>query len=180
MLAAFLLIPVCSIRRRLKRVRTIKTTEMETEYLFPNFLESPEEYNAARAYWRALCGHLLSSYDQSDVWEPRTEQPSADGTPERDGNPIYSLVNHNQLKSIVIIQQDPKIHRKWEIVAWVDKFGDEFSEPRPIDELVFACNLTHKAVNTFQRLFEAWIQPSCQVRDIEEMIEALIPMAESS
>ena len=147
---------------------------MATEYLFPDFLENPETYDKAQSFWRSLCQQVLVKYDQAAAWEPMAQETLADGTYVRDGNPIYSLISHQQLKSVVIIQQDPKIHLKWEMAAWVNKFGDEFSKPGPIDEFVFTCNLTQKSATTFGKLFETWIQPNCRVQDIKEKIKEVI------
>lgn len=152
---------------------------MSTEYLFMKFLEIPEEFDNARKYWCSLCDRVLMKYGQSGLWKriPQ-EELSGDRAQLRDCNPIHSLINFDQLKSVVIIQQDPGIHRKWEMAAWVNIFGDEFSKPGPIKELVFTCNLTQQSAATFKKLFETWIQPACQVPVIQEQIGELIKSQE--
>jgi hypothetical protein len=148
---------------------------MASEYLFPDFMDNPEAYDKARGFWHSLCERALIKYGQTDDWGVMPQEITPEGdAPLRDGNPIYSLINHSQLKSVVIIQQDPKLHLKWEMAAWVNIFGDEFSEPGPINEFVFTCNLTQKSVTTFEQLFEAWVQPACQSQDIQQKIKELI------
>lgn len=147
---------------------------MPMEYLFPNFLNDAQQYSEAHTFWTALCERVLAKHQQSDMWKPWFEEVKLDnGSILRDGNPIHSLVNLKELKGIRIIQQDPKIHTKWETTAWVDVFGDEHYEPGPINELVFTCNLTQKSAATFEKLFEIWIQPERGVQDVEEAMRKL-------
>lgn len=147
---------------------------MSKEYLFPDFLDRPEAYEEARAFWRSLCEVVLARNRQEDEWQTFPEELSAPGTPVRDGNPIHALINHARLKSVVIIQQDPRVHSKWEMAAWVNLFGDELSEPGPVNELVFTCNVTQKTAATFEKLFEEWIRPGCDAQTMRERIKELI------
>lgn len=144
------------------------------EYLFSNFLNDVQQYRAAQAFWESLCKQILAKYDQSAAWKTWFREVELDnGSILRDGNPIYSLVNRKQAKGVTIIQQDPKIHTKWEMAAFVNTFGDEHYELGEINNLVFACNLSQESADMFEKLFEAWIQPECKLQDIEQTIKSL-------
>ncbi|HEX8459087.1 MAG TPA: hypothetical protein VF656_17470 [Pyrinomonadaceae bacterium] len=144
------------------------------KHLFPNFLNDIQEYREAQAFWRAVCEKVLAKHLQSDRWKIGFHEVRLDdGSLLRDGNPIYVLVNRQDSKSVRIIQDDPKLHTKWEMASWISVSGDEHSETGAINELVFACNLTQKSADTFEKLFEAWIQPDCKPKDIEQMIKNL-------
>ena len=142
------------------------------KYLFANFLSDIQEYRASQAFWKDLCLQILSQHQQSDWW---VEKFGVEETDEKailhEGNPIYSLVNLKQLKGVRIIQQDPKIHTKWEMAAWINISGDKYSEPGIINELVFTCNLSLKSAEVFKTLFEVWIQPESKVQTIKELIK---------
>jgi len=144
------------------------------QHLFPNFLNDTQEYKESQAFWEVICKRVLARHRQSDAWRLGFHEVKLDdGSFLRDGNPIYALVNPQELKGVRIIQDDPKVHTKWEMAAWVGVSGDEHSEPGPIDELVFSCNLTQKSADTFEKLFEAWIQPECKPQDIGQMVKNL-------
>ncbi|HEX8128205.1 MAG TPA: hypothetical protein VF527_03820 [Pyrinomonadaceae bacterium] len=144
------------------------------QHLFPNFLNDIQEYRKAQAFWKALCGQVLAKHHQSDVWRLGFHEVKLDDDSFLlDGNPIYALVNSQESKGVRIIQDDPKVHTKWEMAAWMSVSGDEHSEPGLIDELVFACNLTQNSAGTFEKLFETWIQPDSKPPAIEQLIKHL-------
>lgn len=146
-------------------------------YLFPNFLIDAQQYTESQNFWEDLCLKILSKHRQSDFWIPwfGTENvvSAADNAILYEGNPIYWLDNSTQSKSVRIIQQDPKIHTKWEMATWTEVVGDKYSELGLMKQLVFTCNLTLETANVFEKLFEAWIQPETDVQAIEEMIKSL-------
>lgn len=86
---------------------------------------------------------------------------------------MYWLVNPTRLKEVHIIQQDPKIHTRWEMAAWTNIVDDEYSKLGLTKQLVFACNLTEETANIFEKLFEVWIQTESTVSSINEMIKDL-------
>lgn len=117
----------------------------------------------------------MSKNRQSELWISwfgvENVASAADNAISYEGNPMYWLDNPTQLKSVKIIQQDPKIHTKWEMAAWIGIAGDEYSELGLMKQLVFTCNLTLEAANVFEKLFEAWLQPEVDARAMEEMIK---------
>jgi hypothetical protein len=83
-------------------------------------------------------------------------------------------INLQQDKGILIYQQDPKIHTKWEVTAWIKEYpreGDEFWASTCV---VFNCNLTRENAKIFEQILEAWIQPDCRKVEIEALIDDLI------
>jgi hypothetical protein len=147
------------------------------KYLFPNFLVDIQQYTESQKFWEDLCLQILSKHRQSDLWIPwlgaENILSAADNAILYEGNPMYWLDNPIQLKSVRIIQQDPKIHTKWEMATWIDVVGDEHSELGLIKQLVFTCNLTLETANVFEKLFEAWLQPETDAQAMEEMIKNL-------
>lgn len=145
------------------------------KYLFPNFLNDIQQYANSQRFWENLCLKILSEHQQLDLWIAwygvGSVTSAADNAILYEGNPIYWLDNLTQLKSVKIIQQDPKIHTKWEMAAWIHTVGDEYSKIGLMKQFVFTCNLTLEAANVFEKLFEAWIQPETDTQVIEEMIK---------
>lgn len=147
------------------------------KYLFPNFLNDSQQYSDSQKFWENLCLKVLSEYQQLELWISWFGVESIVSAAENailyEGNPIFWLDNPTQLKSIKIIQQDPKIHTKWEMAAWIDIVGDEYSELGLMKQLVFTCNLTLETANVFEKLFEVWLLPEADAQVVEEMIKSL-------
>ncbi len=147
------------------------------KYLFPNFLNDVQQYAESQKFWEDLCLQILSKHTQSDLWIPwfgvEKIASAEDNAILYEGNPIYWVDNPIQLKSVKIIQQDPKIHTKWEMAAWINAVGDKHSELGLMKQLVFTCNLTLGNASVFEKLFEAWVQPEIDAQAMEEMIKSL-------
>ena len=61
------------------------------QHLFPHFLGDPVEYAKAEAYWRDLWEEVARFAGQQWEWrQPWLRTTYADGTPFRDGDPIFS------------------------------------------------------------------------------------------
>ena len=76
----------------------------------------------------------------------------ANGTPMRDGNPIFSAVSPTLRRAVRIIQHEPSSD-ELELEHWLDTFqGDE-----PISELVISCALSEQVQEKAAGLIRSWI-----------------------
>lgn len=150
-------------------------------YLFPSFLSDATEFESAKNFWRSLCQTVLIENDQPEDWEIWFEAETFD-IKDYDIFPIYSLVNRDKTKGVIINQQDPEIHTKWETVAYTKTSGKEDVDVWPIQYLVFNCNLTEQSGQLFKTLFDFWVQPTNNLEKLEELIRKLriMPRSESS
>ena len=61
--------------------------------LFPNYLKDPTEYQMAEQLWQEQWATLLRSLPLGEPWRtPWLNNSFANGTPCRDGNPIFSAL----------------------------------------------------------------------------------------
>jgi hypothetical protein len=112
--------------------------------LFPNFLRDAREYDGAQCLWQSRWQEVVNAAGQEDRWEsPWLNTTFADGTPCRDGNPIFSAVNHKGRLGIRVIQQEPG-KNPHEISHWTGEFDEEGR--KPIKELVISCALTERTL----------------------------------
>jgi hypothetical protein len=76
--------------------------------LYSNFLNDPEEYARAESFWKHHWERLLSEVGQKGTWQsPWFNTTFANGTPFRDGNPIFTAVCTSRRLGVQIIQLDP-------------------------------------------------------------------------
>lgn len=140
------------------------------KYLFPNFLRDKNDFEKSKGYWKSICERILSENKQSNCWEVWFENNMRDSD-LFDSLPIFSFINVEKTKAIIINQQDPRIHIKWEIVAYT-KESDEYNSAKPLQYLVYNCNLTKKSADIFEKIFEKWVQPNYSKKKIEKFIES--------
>jgi len=143
-------------------------------YLFPNFLSDEKEFDEAVRYWSSLCDEILSKYGQSGVWELWLNHDPATIDQDDDNFSIYSLISNNRKKGLIIHQQDPKVHTKWEVAAWTKEYERESDEFWASVYLVFNCNLSQKNAEVFREIFDRWVQPDCDKDKIEATITELL------
>ena len=125
------------------------------DYLFPDFLSDPQQYQQAEALWRERFGDLIRRIDQEGLWEsPWLNTHFANGTPCRDGNPIFSAVSRSRRLGIRVIQLEPSGDRE-ELSAWTDTFAQ--GEEGAIKELVLACVLTGPNLLEALERMKRWI-----------------------
>jgi hypothetical protein len=129
-----------------------------------NFLENETAYDEAVRFWRALLGRLLEKHGQREAWAPWLHLTYADGTPARDGNPIYDLLNRQRRRALRIIQYDPSEGQQ-ELTAWLTRtYEDEF------DELVIGCVLTAEAARGAEEFLDHWIAPTSTVESMAQLL----------
>jgi hypothetical protein len=125
------------------------------KYLFPNFLSVPGEYTRAEATWTEGWEEIRQSARDPDAWKaPWLSTTFADGTPCRDGNPIFSAFSPLSRRGIRVIQLEPSAEpqERW---FWIDTFDKDGSEE--IDELVISCALTRKSLIDAMYMMSQWM-----------------------
>ena len=125
------------------------------KYIFPNFLNDPEEYVQAEALWQTRWQELIRSVGQEGLWKsPWINTTFANGTPCRDGNPIFSAVCHSRRLGLRVIQQEASGNPR-ELDFWTDTFAE--GEPEAVNELVISCVLTDETLGDAFDLLHQWV-----------------------
>lgn len=125
------------------------------EFFYPRFLTDPAEYDKAAAFWSSRWEQLLAWAGQLGAWEhPWANTTFADGTPCRDGNPIFSSICPERRLAVRVIQQEPGNDPK-ELNFWTDTFAK--GDPLATRELVVSCVLTPETFNSVSDLIAQWI-----------------------
>lgn len=125
------------------------------EPLLPNFLKNSTEYESTESLWRAKWQELIKWIGQEQLWtSPWINTKFANGTPFRDGNPIFSAVCFSRSLGIRVIQHESSENAR-ELVFWIDTFAE--GEKKTVKELVISCALTQQTLNDAQDLMYQWI-----------------------
>ncbi len=125
------------------------------KYLYRNFLLNPVAYDAAESLWSEHWEELRERLRDRDDWEtPWLNTRFADGTPCRDGNPIFSAFSPLHRRGIRVIQLEPTADPR-ELYFWIDTFDD--GGPNRIDELVISCALTREILIDAMNMMSQWI-----------------------
>jgi hypothetical protein len=125
------------------------------EFLFPDFLQDPRQYEQAESVWQRSWQDLIGRTGTLDLWEtPWFSTNFNDGTPCRDGNPIFSAVSPTRRLGIQVIQLEPEENPR-EITYWMDTFAK--GEPEEVNELVIACVLSDQTLLDAVNLMRQWI-----------------------
>jgi hypothetical protein len=128
---------------------------MKDAFLFPDFLRDPREYGQARTLWVERWEELVRSAGQAAAWEsPFYTTKYVDGTPCRDGNPIFSAGDPVRRIGVRVIQFEPT-GDAGELVSWRNTFAK--GEPEEIEELVISCSLTDETLSKACDLIRQWI-----------------------
>jgi hypothetical protein len=126
------------------------------EHLFPGFLEDPAEYAAAEAYWEQLWEQALALTGQWEEWEsPWLQTKYANGTPFRDGDPIFSARCLSRRLGLRVIQNDPRGQTQ-QLGWWVDSLAVEWPGGE-IKTLVIACSLSIQSAKIALKMMESWM-----------------------
>jgi hypothetical protein len=111
--------------------------------LLSDFLENPDSYEAAVAFWDRLVTDVERALGQDDEWGPWIPKHYGDGTPmEKDGNPIFDGYSQALGRAFRIIQHPPRFD-SLEIAAYIKTYDLEGettalagqrvgSEPQPL------------------------------------------------
>jgi hypothetical protein len=129
-----------------------------THFLFPHFLSDPQQYREAEGFWLKHWEELVGDVGQADRWKsPHYTTTFVDGTPCRDGDPIFSAVDPTRRLGVRVIQFEPT-GDSGEIVSWQDTFAE--GEPEEIRDLVISCSLTDETFAQACDLIRQWITES--------------------
>jgi hypothetical protein len=135
-------------------------------YLFPDFLNDPEQYRQAEELWLKTWNALVEEVGQAPLWQsPFLATSFADGTPCRDGNPIFSAVDPARRIGVRIIQFEPTGDEE-ELVSWLDTFAE--GEPEEVRELVISCSLTDSTLLKARDLIRRWITRGGADSDVDD------------
>jgi hypothetical protein len=123
-------------------------------HLFRNFLDDPNEYFEAEKVWRVKWEDLAKRLMQSESWiTPWVETKFADGTPQRDGNPIFSAIDRSGHRAIRIVQMQKSAGP--ELSFWIDNFA--LGQSEAVQELVIACVLGDETLLQAIDLMTQWM-----------------------
>jgi hypothetical protein len=124
------------------------------QHLYKSFLTDEAEYKGAEARWRQLWDRIIATVKPVAEWTVPWFPPEfVNGTPMRDGNPIFSAVCPALRQGVRISQHEPTTDEV-ELEYWQDTFeGDE-----PIAELVISCALSDQVEEQVERLVIIWIE----------------------
>jgi hypothetical protein len=128
---------------------------MMIDYLFPRFLDDPAEYAKAEAYWQRLWENLVPLTGAREWRSPWLQTAFADGTPFRDGDPIFSAWFPSRKCGIRIIQNRPQGEDP-ALDFWPDTVGDEWSGE--VSTLVISCVLSRQTAELARELISSWIR----------------------
>jgi hypothetical protein len=128
---------------------------MMSHFLFPDFLDDPQQYQEAEEFWLRTWKELVREAEQANQWKsPHYTTTLVDGTPCRDGDPIFSAVDPTRRLGVRIIQFEPT-GDSGEIVSWQDTFAE--GEPEEVRDLVISCSLTDETLSKACDLIRQWI-----------------------
>ena len=124
-------------------------------YLLRNFLKEPRQYAAAEKLWRETWSRLIKRIGEERRWKvPWFEAKFLDGTPFRDGNPIFTAVDRSRRLAVRVIQVPPQSDGEADLDSWTDKFGK--GDPEELDELVISCVLSDETLAEASELMTKW------------------------
>jgi hypothetical protein len=124
-------------------------------HIFPDFLHDVKKYAEAEAFWLQLWESLVRFTGQQAEWKyPWLRTASANGTPFRDGDPIFSAISTERRMAVRVIQHEPEGDGA-EVDFWVDTFGDEGEAVRV---LVISCSLSDEAAIYARDLLYSWLE----------------------
>jgi hypothetical protein len=123
--------------------------------LFPNFLRDETEYAQAEGFWRSLWDDIMRSSGQSSEWRvPWLQTRFSDGTPFRDGDPMFSAICPARRLAVHVIQNEPG-EDEAELDAYVTVFDPEVDA---IQVLVVSCVLSEETASRACELLSGWVE----------------------
>src|SRR5204863_9473442 len=125
-------------------------------HLFPRFLQDQEQYARAELYWRRQWDQLVRYTRQEREWvTPWLQTCYADGTPMRDGDPIFSARSLSRRLAVRVVQNEP-LGGGMELEYWTDTVGDQWTEE--FRTLIISCALSHRAASFANDLILDWLR----------------------
>jgi hypothetical protein len=126
------------------------------KHLHSDFLTDPNVYVQAEAYWQNRWNELVKFAGKEGQWQtPWLRTAFADGTPFRDGDPIFSAISTVVDRAVRVIQYPPESDGI-ELDYWVEWFGPENEHP-PVQILVVSCALSMESAAQACEAIYSWI-----------------------
>ncbi len=119
--------------------------------LHPEFLQDGHRYEAAVQYWAQRFQEALQP--KGYTYRPYMENAFGDGTPIRDGNPIFNAYVPQAGRAVRIIQHPPGGPEA--ITSWANE--TELPDGTPITELVISLVLTEQTATEAMERIKAWL-----------------------
>lgn len=118
-----------------------------------DFLHGADEYARAESFWKRRWEELVKKVGQGNWQTPWFNTTFVNGTPFRDGNPIFSAVCPNRRLGVNVVQLDPA-DEDLEFRAHTGTFGDNEDAIRM---LVVTVTLTDRSAERALAAIERWI-----------------------
>jgi len=129
------------------------------------------EHTPIRAYWRDLWDEMARFAGQQHEWHyPWLRTAYADGTPFRDGDPLFSAWSPSRRLGVRVIQTEPQ-GDEVELNYWHDVVGDRWTGE--VQTLVISCALSKQAADAARGLILSWMiyaKASVSRPDPEELL----------
>jgi hypothetical protein len=143
------------------------------EDLYPNWMSDPLEYDAAVSFWTDLLGPIIVQAPR--VWKiPWSENVGVDGTPFRDGNPMFSAVAVDGSRGFLI--REELLIDAPEIFAWINRYGEgdpSYADGLGMPVLVLTSQrISGEIALAFSKMLESWAV-------LETMEDGILKKAES-
>ena len=112
-------------------------------------------YEEEEESWLLLWRKTLEQVGQLAQWKtPWLNTAFADGTPCRDGNPIFSAIHESGRFGVRVIQLDPGGSPE-EFTSWTDVFAK--GELEEVEELVIFCTLTQETLSKARTVLDQFV-----------------------
>jgi hypothetical protein len=126
------------------------------KHLCSDFLSDPNVYAQAETYWQNRWNELVNFADQEGQWQtPWLRAAFADGTPFRDGDPIFSAISTLVDRAVRVIQYATESDGV-ELDCWVEWFGPDAANRR-VQVLVISCSLSVESAAQACDAISSWM-----------------------
>lgn len=144
--------------------------------LFEHFLEDENEFEGAVHHWTDLVDEVAKSLGQTGEWRRWISPYCADGKTliDRDVMPIYDA-RSTRLNRAFRIQQHAALRGELTPVvgAWVESYGDEWSNDMPAAELFISVVLSKESSSIVRSLLKKWMTPSTSITEMQSFVHEL-------
>lgn len=123
-----------------------------SEFLYERFLENPQIYLAARAFWHRQVNRAFHN-QQLDTY---LSERFGNGQLFYDGNPIINRINHHNNKAVRVIQESPIKFGEY-YSSWNQEIKIYNNNSPNIQENVIVLTLTRDAFAKAMQEMRTWI-----------------------
>jgi hypothetical protein len=126
------------------------------KHLWPNFLTDAGAYDAALQFWDQLWHEKIDPWGVRAHWAPWINTHFANGTPFRDGNPIFGRLSLRDRRAVRVIQSEPTSANPI-IDFWLQLFPADAGTAAGVTELVVVCELSEESAQLAAGLIASWV-----------------------